>query len=359
MGNESKIEWTDSTFNPWIGCTKVGPGCDHCYAEAMMDTRMGRAKWGHGQQRKRTSAAYWRQPIQWNARSFWQCGECGWRGEQLDWSECPSCNAHSGLAPARRRVFCASLADVFDNEVPASWRCDLFDLIRFTPHLDWLLLTKRVGNVRAHLAAALDVAKDLGSNDSRYLALARWLNEWLGGRPPKNAWLGATVVNQAEADRDIPKLLSTPAAVRFLSVEPMLGPVRLDDVEMSPGAFQNSLSLEEWADSPDAPEVLSSVGRGALIDWIICGGESGKDARPMHPDWARSLRDQCFVGGVPFLFKQWGEWAPMATTDGIQVLPFDDYQMRPPYFGFAKRGKQLSGRTLDGRTHDEFPSVRS
>ena len=161
MAENSKIEWTDHTFNGWIGCTKVGPGCDHCYAEQLATTRLGVA-WGAGAPRRRTAPSTWAQPRRWNNRAV-----------------------KLGI---RQRVFCSSLADVFDNEVPREWREDLFELIRTTPALDWLLVTKRIGN------AIPMVRRDgaIAGNGTRYL--------------PDNVWLGATIVNQAEADRDIPKL---------------------------------------------------------------------------------------------------------------------------------------------------------
>lgn len=122
MGDQTRIEWTDSTFNPWIGCTKVGPGCDHCYAEADWDLRKHRVSWGTGQSRSRTSAANWRRVMQWDSRPFYTCPGCGWRGDAMNRPRCPTCDDTAGLLPARRRVFCASLADVFDNEVPDDWR---------------------------------------------------------------------------------------------------------------------------------------------------------------------------------------------------------------------------------------------
>jgi hypothetical protein len=153
MAETTAISWCDSTLNPWLGCTKVGPGCDNCYAEAMMDRRMHKVKWGAGQPRVRTNEANWRQPIKWNASPFYECPTCHWRGAESDLLKtrpgyapwCPACGL--GLVAARRRVFCASLADVFDNEVDPQWRVDLFKLIAGTPNLDWLLLTKRIGNV--------------------------------------------------------------------------------------------------------------------------------------------------------------------------------------------------------------------
>ncbi len=238
----SAIEWTDHTFNPWIGCTKVSPACDHCYAEALMDKRMHKAKWGAGQPRVRTSASNWHQPVKWNAEA--------------------------AAAGKRARVFCASLADVFDNEVPAAWRVDLFRLIRDTPSLDWLLLTKRIGNATIMLA------------DVRLRA-----DEYMDGFPWPNVWIGATICNQEEADRDIPKLLKVPARRRFLSIEPMLGSINL--------RFTNG--LVHGCDAADY-----------LVDWVIVGGESGPNARPMDVAWARSLHQQCTDAGVSFFMKQMG-----------------------------------------------------
>ena len=197
MAEITGIAWTDATFNPWIGCTQISPGCDHCYAEAL-DKRHrwgGATHWGDGVPRKRTSDAYWRQPLRWDR------------------------HAANGLLPdgktpsngRRPRVFCASLADVFDNEVDPQWRIDLLELIAKTAELDWLLLTKRIGNAHRMLDEALAVMSH---------GLTRWADV-----PWPNVWIGATVVDQEEAERDVPKLLATPAAVRFVSYEPALGPV--------------------------------------------------------------------------------------------------------------------------------------
>nr|WP_275921833.1 DUF5131 family protein [Burkholderia sola] len=185
MSENTKIEWCDHTFNPWEGCQKVGPGCDHCYAETR-NARFGggtAVNWGPGAPRRRTSAANWRKPLQWNRDGTFYA-----------------------IHGRRQRVFCASLADVFDNEVDLLWRRDLFRLIADTENLDWLLLTKRIGNVTTML---------------RHIGVERL---------PDNVRLGATIVNQAEADRDIPKLLAVPARVRFLSMEPLLGPVDLTSI---------------------------------------------------------------------------------------------------------------------------------
>ena len=259
MAENTKIEWTDHTFSPWTGCTKVSPACDHCYAEGWAK-RSGHVKWGSGQPRRRTSDANWRMPLKWDREA-----------------------ERTGVRP---RVFCASLADVFDNEVDPAWRADLFKLIADTQNLNWLLLTKRVGNVMKMANEVANMPR-LGSHNGHLLA-----HHWRNGSPPKNVWLGATVVNQEEADRDIPKLLTVPAAKRFLSIEPMLGPMLLP--------FER---LREWNRIALLNQQEHAVSR---IDWVIVGGESGPGARPMSPDWARSIRDQCEEAGVALFVKQMG-----------------------------------------------------
>jgi protein gp37 len=272
VGENSKIEWTHHTFNPWFGCMKVGPGCDHCYAEEMMDRRYGRARWGAGQARVRTSAANWKLPLKWNRA----CAKAG----------------------IRERVFCASLADVFDNEIDPAWRADLFELIRATPHLDWLLLTKRIGNAANMLPVPFDFE-----------------------RLYPNVWLGATIVNRAEMLRDAPKLKATPARVRFWSGEPLLGD-------------------------------LGPIPSELLPDWIIVGGESGRGARPMLLPWAQKIRDQCAAAGVPFMFKQWGEWIPAGQTCA-QKAPIREFGYdQDARCRYHRVGKKAAGRLLDGVQHD-------
>lgn len=328
MAESTGISWCDSTLNPWLGCTKVSPACDHCYAERLMDHRMHRVHWGAGEPRVRTSAANWKQPARWNAKRFMRCEDCGWRGEaESAIVGCGACGSIE-LSDTRRRVFCASLADVFDNEVPEQWRADLFRLIEATPNLDWLLLTKRIGNA------------------AQMMFMAR------GGHLPllPNVWLGATICNQAEADRDIPKLLATPARVRFLSIEPMLGPVDLTRIK-----------LPLRGESFETANVLwrkDSLQRGAArasIDWVICGGESGPQARPMHPDWARSLRDQCSAAGVPFHFKQWGEWAPrpVGRVHDSYRWPIHPGEPEGGIWSYRITG---AGRWLDGIEHNGTPA---
>ncbi len=296
MGENSAIEWCDHTFNPWTGCTKVSPGCDNCYAERhskWYPRTFG--SWAPGAPRKRTGENTWKQPLAWNRKAE--------------------------RAGKRARVFCASAADVFDNQAPANWRLDLWALIHSTPYLDWLLLTKRPQN----MATMLPQPATLG--------FPHWGRGW------PNVWLGTTAENQAEAERRIPHLVAVPAAVRFLSCEPLLGPV--DALRWMP-----------------------------KLDWIIAGGESGPGARPLHPDWLRSLRDQCARHGAAFFFKQWGEWFPgalEATGEGLVAMPDIEHDPGADRWetgrriiercGMLRVGKRLAGAQLDGREHRDVPDA--
>ncbi len=268
MGADSKIEWTDHTFNPWIGCTKVSPGCDNCYAEKL-DARFGNDAWGPHAERRMTKPAYWGQPRIWNDR------------------------AKAAGKPAF--VFCASMADVFDNQVEDGWRTQLFTIIALTPHLRWLLLTKRPQNI----AKMLPVQPD--------------------GTPLPNVWLGVSVENQAEADRRIPLLLAAPAAKRFLSCEPLLGPLNLADAFNPPCQHEHAAGLDPETGYWECERC--DDGEFETIDWVIAGGESGANARAMHPDWARSLRDQCQAAGVPFFMKQMTKKAEIPADLMIRERP--------------------------------------
>ena len=364
MAENTKIEWTDHTFNGWEGCQKVGPGCDNCYAETRNARFAGgqAINWGPGAPRRRTSASNWNKPLAWNANH----------------------DAFFAQHGRRQRVFCSSLADVFDNAVRDEWRADLFTLIRSTPNLDWLLLTKRIGNAKAMIENAM---RDQGDDAE------------LAGWPWPNVWLGATIVNQPEADRDITKLLAVPAKVHFLSMEPLLGPVDLRSLScgegevdcLNPSTWEDAIEQwrdtdEDWAEQfEDWFGVDLSCGLSgpmhAGIDWVIVGGESGPGARPMHPEWARSLRDQCEAAGVPFLFKQWGEWVPYEHSaqppylhsqhgheiDGHTLPDFESGDYDPEHSEWCmdwadmllarKVGKRAAGRLLDGRTWDGFPKT--
>ncbi len=278
MAERSRIEWTDSTFNPWVGCTKVRrrkgapSACDFCYAEKWAK-RSGQVEWGN-HRRRRTTEAYWRSPLGWNAQA-------------------QSFQRKNGR---RQRVFCASLADVFDNQVDPAWRSDLFTLIRTCDQLDWQLLTKRPQNIRKMLPT-----------------------DWGDGYP--NVWLGTTAEDADAYMQRVPHLLRIPAAIHFVSYEPAIGPLGRVDID------------------------------GSYPDWLIIGGESGVRSdlvRPTDPCWARDAIAECRrVGVAPFL-KQWGTYRnnPSVVEDGYS----EQYAMKidPP-----ENGK--GGGKLDGRFCREFP----
>lgn len=291
MGENSAIEWTTHTFNPWIGCAKVSPACDHCYAD--LGSRRLAAQhrltlWGEGADRYVTSDEYWRKPLTWNRRA-----------------------AALGI---RSRVFCASFADVFEKHAAIDQhRARLWPLIEGTTHLDWLLLTKRPGNIVSMVPPA-------------------WLERW-----PSHVWAGTTAEDRAHVLERGELLRRVPAAVRFFSLEPLLED--LGDVDLTG------------------------------ISWVIAGGESGPHARPMHPAWARSIRDQCVAAGVAYFFKQHGDWLPvdqpwkkespaplaanerwMNSAGGHGFHGEDVWRMR-------RVGKKAAGRLLDGITHDDMPEV--
>lgn len=271
MGENSKIAWTDHTFNPWIGCQKVSAACDNCYAETW-DARFKGERWGPHADRTRTADANWKKPFRWNREA---------RG-----------------AATRPRVFCASLADWLDNHksIQPQWRHDLFYMIDATPHLDWLLLTKRPQNYRKFAP-----------------------RDWTPY--PKNVWLGTTVEDQTAAEQRIWHLCQSLGKVKFISYEPALGPLDLTCVKTPEfGETFNALTGE-----------LSTGGFVGRIGWVIAGGESGPNYRPGSLDWFRALRDQCAAHDVPFLFKQ--------------------------HEGKSRKEIDAKGRELDGVVWDGYPEV--
>lgn len=389
MAENSKIEWCHDTFNPWRGCQRVSEGCRNCYAETLSHRNPATlGTWGPNGKGTRVVAteAYWRKPLIWNKVA-----------------------KESGT---RRRVFCASLADVFeawDGPMIAAngnrlWWCQgsmsnsplpstglpegcrfatmgdvrerLFDLIDATPYLDWLLLTKRPENIKNMLPPLHDTGPcpvsdpDCeGGDGNRHDACEPGIRT--------NLWVGASVEDQATANERIPHLLQIPVKVRFLSCEPLLGPV----------------DLFEWK-SWEIDDADDEMGYQTLpFQWVIAGGESGPNARPMHQDWARLLRDQCQATDVPFLFKQWGEWKPIPEMPEAEYMAY--YQSRRlakpgedqaiidemcgrdctiptrqfQYDGcdgscvidrhasmmMFRVGKKAAGRLLDGQLWDQFP----
>lgn len=360
MGANSGIEWTDHTFNPWIGCQKVSPACTHCYAEvdspARVSRKIGLELWGPettGAKRRVVSEANWRLPVKWNKQ---------------------------GIALGRQRVFCASQSDVFEDYrgivvnhkgmamgkgvKSGRWitegepiaadaegkaegiadltlgdiRCRLFALVEATPRLDWLLLTKRPENVMKMVP------------DS-------WRSKF-----PDNVWMGTTVESQEYADERIPHLLGIPARIRFLSVEPMLG-----EIDMRCFPNNDCSAIEEtccpWGglECKAVASCQANSGNGVKIHWVIAGGESGRDARPTQVEWVRSLRDQCEHANVPFFFKQWGEWCPFTEIPdlsmGNPVIDIESCKMDSiGAVSYHRIGKKLAGRTLDGKLYSEVPT---
>jgi protein gp37 len=291
MGESTNIEWTDATVNFWWGCTKVGPGCANCYAETH-DKRFGGDHWGKGKERRKIKTAASLIHRLDNDYSWW--GADHWAGHLPK---------HCGSS---RRVFIQSMSDLFDTEVPIEWFTEAWGLIEACNRIDIQIVTKRISDVDARLAA---------------IGRAQW---------PKHAGLLITVVNQAEADRDVPRLLELKVKMGIpwvgLSIEPMLGPIDLTFLRQPNDGggcwWLDALCVGRGGWFSDEAATIPTDDAWARddikthLDWIIAGGESGKHARPSHPDWFRSLRDQCAAANVPFLFKQWGEWFP---TSGIDV----------------------------------------
>ncbi len=268
MADNSAIEWTDHTFNPWTGCTNISPGCDNCYAEAW-SKRSGHVKWGKFP-RKRTTEAYWKAPLIWQSKADY----------------------FAALHGRRQRVFCASLADVFDNKAEPSWRDDLFAIIRATPALDWQLLTKRPQNIKKMLPT--DWGKDGYSN----------------------VWLGFTAEDQERFDQRKRFIDEIPARFWFVSYEPAIGALRINESDPAP-------------------------------DWLIVGGESGHKARRMAPNWARDIISDCRTRGIAPFLKQWGSYAnnPLCVERGLSQAEAKAHD---------RDGK--GGGQLDGKLIREFPS---
>jgi protein gp37 len=284
MSEITKIQWCDHTFNPWIGCTKVSPGCANCYAEKSTRARVlrsqGQETWGRGAQRDRTSESNWKEPLKWNRKA-------------------------EGAA-VRPRVFCASLSDWLDDEVPIEWLADLLKLVHDTPNLDWLLLTKRPQNWLNRIHAAAGALAERPASEC-WEAL-RFVCSWNNGAPPANVWVGTTVEDQARADLRIPQLLGIPARVRFLSCEPLLESV--------------NLQLGKSDGEPSATEPLRE--RGNLLHWVIVGGESGPQSRPFLTNWADSLVSQCAAAGVACFVKQMGARVFEDVASDRRHVHFDD-----------------------------------
>jgi protein gp37 len=315
MADKSHIEWTDATWNPVTGCTVVSPGCTNCYAMKLAGTRL-KHHWSRiGLTTDTKSGPVWNGTVRFNEN---------WLDQPLRWKK-------------PRMIFVCAHGDLFHPDVPDSWIDQVFAVMALCPHHTFQVLTKRPERMRDYLTtcppalrrrawskAAIEISatQSSGWGDPASVATRAMGDAW----PLPNVWLGTSVEDQRRADERIPHLLATPAAVRFLSAEPLLGPVDLQPFlerchaardgecmadscpqlrDGEPHRSGRHCPLDDWGDGEERP---------VRLDWVIVGGESGDGARPMHPDWARALRDQCTAAGVPFFFKQWGNWLPFGQS---------------------------------------------
>lgn len=346
MGENSRIGWTHHTWNLWRGCVEVwrSPACDHCYARELAKRNPAvLGSWGKGAPRVLAADAYRKLPLKWNAQAE-AVGE-------------------------RQRVFSLSMGDWLDDEVPAAWLAELLVTVRGTPDLDWLLLTKRPQNFQGRLYHAMNSLDERAPRDSvgvpmtsdgplapASLMIERW---YLDGKPPANVWFGITGENNECLAKRWSEAKEIAAAVHFLSLEPL---------------------LEDVSDTL-AKVIVDARALGKKL-WVIAGGESGHHARPMHPQWVRNVRDLCDAAGVPFFFKQWGEWIPwewdeeqfndvLYSQHGKELwhddAPRDPCNLPNRWDAFwfeegdvtlcQRVGTQAAGHVLDGREWQEFPTA--
>lgn len=358
MSDGTKIEWTDATWNPITGCSVVSPGCTNCYAMKLAGTRLQHHSSRAGLTRDSKAGPVWTGEVRFNEQ---------WLEEPLRWKR-------------PRMIFVCAHGDLFAEGVPNEWIDKVFAVMAAAPQHIFQVLTKRPERMREYLTSKLLEHRIVAAQ----LQLAFPIKSpgiW-PHMPLPNVWLGVSVEDQKRADERIPILLDTPAAVRWISAEPLLGPVNLsflpqpndgfgpwwlDALNIQRGGWFADEAATQPTDDADARHHL------ARIDWVVAGGESGSGCRPMHPHWTYALRDQCAIADVPFLFKQWGNWiiasaenghhdSAMATNDAIwldvdgrQAKPSCD-GMREP-IGMFRVTKARAGRTLDGRLHDGFPPL--
>lgn len=381
MAERSTIEWTDATWNPITGCTLVSEGCKHCYAATLAATRLKNHPSREGLARINAAGeAKFTGEVRFNEQ---------WLDDPLRWTK-------------PRMIFVCAHGDLFHESVPDEWIDQVFARMAVAPQHTFQVLTKRPDRARSYLSddrqrqivgvyanrlrkrghgegirtTAFDIACDRAGmiEEMPHADIVPRLEDrpLRLGWPLSNLWLGTSIETQATANARIPHLLETPAAVRFASVEPLLGPLSLDDL-CDGWKFIDALRGNWWHDC-EPPHIERGNPR---LDWVIVGGESGKEARPMHPDWARSLRDQCVAAGTSFFFKQWGEWTPGENVPaeitgwranatygpwvGGDEWLFSESDMGDPEADWDSEpdlyrvGKKAAGRLLDGRTWDEMP----
>ena len=350
--SKSKIEWTDVTWNPVTGCSKISEGCKNCYAE-----------------------------VAFNNQRTMDYPKNVYRGRKFTDVQCHEDRLQQPLKWKKpKMIFVNSMSDLFHENIKYELIDKIFAVMALCPQHTFQILTKRPERMLDYF--------------NKHFTRHKWgieAREFSGKKnifantdwgcdpdicnveyPLKNVWLGVSVEDQKTADERIPLLLNTPAAVRWISAEPLLGKINLTEITRPdhPGVHVfNAL----WCDVPAKDDVWN----GAVIDWVVAGGESGPNARPIHPDWVKSLRDQCIEAGAAFFFKQWGEWCPATLDYGVlrsavfessakfTWIGFDGktknsscYELKYPVVAIAKMGKKKSGRVLDRREWNEYPEVR-
>lgn len=370
MADRTHIEWTDATWNPIVGCTRVSEGCRNCYAEVMAARFNQPGQWGEGLARTVDTAD----------------------GKDHRWTGAVERRDHRTLITPifwkkPRKVFVCSTSDLFHERVPDAWIDEVFAVMALSPRHTFQVLTKRPERARDYLSrvfathqianAALRIGQAANEDHAEQLVRRAW--------PLPNVWLGTSVEDQPTADARVPLLLGTPAALHWVSYEPALGPVDWRQIRL-PGELHGQTHDALSGYSSDTPwglianKLPDPFSRGRL-GWIVMGGESGPGARPMHPDWARQTRDQCAPAGVPFLFKQWGGCLPgllprlndgyeniIEWQDGTeefygehQDIAYGENWLTTDERGltlFCRAGKSRAGRLLDGVLHDAYPEPR-
>lgn len=345
MAENTKIEWCDATWNALRGCSRVSEGCRNCYAEGMAARFCGPGLWGHGIANPVAAGGHWTGKVVLNEKAL---------VKPLHWKK-------------PRRIFVTSIGDPFHPRVTDDMLDRMFAVMAMCPQHIFQCLTKRPERMREYINRVLAESHSATvKRFAQHLGDFAWPKGWTGmDWPLPNVWIGTSVENQTAADERIPHLLATPAAVRFLSCEPLLGPVRLTNMDINRhiasrqmgrigGYWINALTGENDDMGRPCPDV-------PRLDWIIAGGESGRKARPMHPDWVRSLRDQCAAAGVPFLFKQWGEWKHTPERAHFKEAYREPWKrqesgmdgVRPALM--FRVGKKTAGRLLDGVEYNAFP----
>ncbi|MCF7646862.1 phage Gp37/Gp68 family protein [Bacillus subtilis] len=333
MAENSKIEWTDATWNPITGCSVVSPGCTNCYAMKLAGTRLQHHPSRAGLTNPTKSGPVWNGKVSLNRN---------WLAQPLEWKK-------------PRMVFVCAHGDLFHDEVPDKWILDIYTIMAIAQQHTFQVLTKRADRMHDFLSRS-DLLEEIYANWYTFSGNAREVWTW----PLSNVWLGVSVEDQKRANERIPLLLDTPAAIRWISAEPLLGPLDLN----------SNMGGTQWIGGQRgcggthrhggrSGEVIHGVMHVADpltahhhhddrcapgLDWVVTGGESGTAARAMQPDWARSLRDQCSAAKVPFFFKQWGNYAPLLSATTKDTM--------------YRATKNIAGRLLDGREHNAMPEVR-